>query len=218
MADQPATQQDMVRLIALTIKNRRVLDAMAHVPRDCFVPEAHQHLAYADRAVPLADGQTISQPLVVATMLEAIAPQPHHRLLEIGTGSGYVAALLGELGARVVSIERNHRLATDARHRLRALGHANVRVIEGDGTLGWPDGAPYDGIVVSAFGPAVPETLREQLVVGGRLVMPVGSSQADQQLQCMTRIGSTALATQDLGPVLFVPLIGAEGWPDRPGT
>ncbi|WP_240232240.1 protein-L-isoaspartate(D-aspartate) O-methyltransferase [Devosia lacusdianchii] len=218
MADRPATQQDMIKLIGLTIKSRRVLDAMAHVPRDWFVPEAQQHLAYADRAVPLGDGQTISQPLVVATMLEAIAPQPHHRLLEIGTGSGYVAALLGELGARVVSIERNHRLANDARQRLRALGHANVRVIEGDGTLGWPDGAPYDGIVVSAFGPAVPEALRQQLALGGRLVMPVGSSRGEQQLQCMTRIGDMALATEDLGPVLFVPLIGAEGWPEQPAT
>ena len=214
MADKPATPQDMIRGVALAVTDQRVLAAMTAVPRDRFVPAERQRYAYADRALPLGDGQTISQPLVVAMMLAAIAPQPHHRLLEIGTGSGYVAALLAVLGGRVVTIERNSRLATEARRRLGAIGYANVTVIEGDGTLGWPDEAPYDGIVVSASGPAVPETLRRQLAIGGKLVMPVGRSHIDQDLLCQTRLGDTTFETTNLGPVQFVPLIGAEGWPE----
>lgn len=217
MADVRMARRAMVDQIqAMGVTNRRVLAAMRKVPREAFVPAAQQDNAHADKALPLAEGQTISQPYIVALMLEAIAPRPGHNVLEIGTGSGYVAALLAELVRSVVTIERREGLATSARARLAGLGYGSVRVIAGDGTLGYPDAAPYDGIIVSAFGPDVPDALREQLAIGGRLAMPVGSSGAAQRLVRVTRQGAETYATDDLGAVQFVPLIGAQGWPPQP--
>nr|WP_295883837.1 protein-L-isoaspartate(D-aspartate) O-methyltransferase [uncultured Devosia sp.] len=215
MPDMRAARHDMVALIARRgVTDQRVLMAMETVPRELFVPEPRRGLAYADAAVPIGQGQTISQPYVVALMVAAIAPRPGDRVLEIGTGSGYVAALLGELTARVMTIERHRDLARNASRLLRQLGHDNVSVITADGTSGWPELAPYDGIIVSAFGPEIPQVLLAQLVIGGRLVMPVGRSHAAQQLLRVTRRGEADFVTEDLGEVQFVPLIGARGWPE----
>ena len=215
MPDMCAARHDMVALIARRgVTDQRVLMAMETVPRELFVPEPRRGLAYADAALPIGQGQTISQPHVVALMVAAIAPRPSDRVLEIGTGSGYVAALLGELTARVMTIERHRDLARNASRLLRQLGHDNVSVITADGTSGWPELAPYDGIIVSAFGPEVPQVLLAQLAIGGRLVMPVGRSHAAQQLLRVTRRGEADFVTEDLGEVQFVPLIGARGWPE----
>ncbi len=217
MADVQKAQRAMVDQIeAMGVTSRRVLAAMRKVPREAFVPTAQQGNAHANKALPLAEGQTISQPYIVALMLEAIGPRPSHAVLEIGTGSGYVAALLAELVRSVVTVERRGGLADSARERLAGLGYGDIKVIAGDGTLGWPDGAPYDGIVVSAFGPGVPQALREQLRIGGRLVMPVGGSGAVQRLVRVTRKRGDVFASDDLGAVQFVPLIGAQGWPPQP--
>jgi protein-L-isoaspartate(D-aspartate) O-methyltransferase len=215
MPDARAARHDMVELIAgRGVTDQRVLAAMEIVPRERFVPGPRRSAAYADSALPIGQGQTISQPYVVALMLAAIAPRPTYKVLEIGTGSGYVAALLAELTAQVVTIERHRELARSASRLLRQLGYDNVTVITDDGTRGWPKLAPYDGIVVSAFGPEVPSLLSAQLTIGGRLVMPVGHSHAEQQLLRVTRRGETDFVTDELGAVQFVPLIGAGGWPD----
>jgi protein-L-isoaspartate(D-aspartate) O-methyltransferase len=215
MPDMGVARHDMVALIAERgVTNQRVLAAMESVPRERFVPEQQRGSAYADRALPIERGQTISQPYVVALMLAAISPRPTDSVLEIGTGSGYVAALLGELTARVVTIERHRDLTRNASRLLRQLGGSNITVITGDGTRGWPQSAPYDGIIASAFGPDVPSTLSAQLAIGGRLVMPVGQSRAAQQLRRLTRRTQTEFVTEDLGEVQFVPLIGTEAWPE----
>ena len=208
-------RHDMVALIAKRgVTDQRVLSAMADVPRERFVPGPRRSDAYADGALPIGQGQTISQPYIVALMLAAVAPKPTDAVLEIGTGSGYVAALLSVLAARVVTVERHRDLADSASRLLKELGHANVTVITGDGTTDWPQLAPYDGIVVSAFGPEVPPVLSAQLAIGGRLVMPVGRSRAVQQLVRVTRRSESDFVTEDLGEVQFVPLIGAKGWPE----
>lgn len=208
-------RHDMVALIAKRgVTDQRVLSAMADVPREHFVPGPRRSDAYADGALPIGQGQTISQPYIVALMLAAVAPKPTDAVLEIGTGSGYVAALLSVLAARVVTVERHRDLADSASRLLGELGHTNVTVITGDGTTGWPQLAPYDGIVVSAFGPEVPPVLSAQLAIGGRLVMPVGRSHAVQQLVRVTRRSESDFVTENLGEVQFVPLIGAKGWPE----
>ncbi len=215
MPDMRAARHDMVALIARRgVTDQRVLAAMETVPRERFVPEPRRGSAYADSALPIGQGQTISQPYVVALMLAAIAPRPTDTVLEIGTGSGYAAALLATLTARVVTVERHRDLARNASRLLKQMGHDNVTVITGDGTIGSPKHAPYDGIIVSAFGPEVPSALSAQLAIGGRLVVPVGQSHAVQQLLRVTRRSETDFVTEDLGEVQFVPLIGAEGWPE----
>ena len=199
------------QLRARGIKDERVLDAMATVPREHFVDELQRRYAYADEALPIESGQTISQPYVVARMTELLETHPGDRILEIGTGSGYQAAILATLGCRVTSIERHVDLADQARHRLAALPPADsVEVRVGDGTLGAPDGAPWDGIIVTAAAPAVPHSLREQLADGARLVIPVGSRHR-QELVVVTRHGDEWTERFD-GPVIFVPLIGDEGF------
>jgi protein-L-isoaspartate(D-aspartate) O-methyltransferase len=185
---------------------------MARVPREVFVEDEHRHLAFADEALPIGWGQTISQPSVVAATLEALAVEEGHRVLDVGTGSGFQAALLAELGARVVGIERNPRLAALARRACRLLGYDSVEVVEGDGSLGWPPGAPYDRIVVAAAAPAVPPPLLEQLAPHGRLVLPIGGRDG-QQLVAVSRASDGTLRERSLGPVRFVPLIGAHAWP-----
>ena len=190
-----------------------MLDALSRVPREVFIPLELRHRAFEDEALPIDVGQTISQPTVVAHMTEALALSPKHRVLEIGTGSGYQAAVLAELAAEVISVERHVQLAEQARQTLAYLGYDNVRVIVGDGTLGWEDGAPYDAIVVTAAAPVVPARLAEQLAPGGRLVLPVGG-RSDQQLMIVRKDERGALSESALGYVRFVPLIGQDGWSD----
>ena len=216
MVDYPALRRLMVdtQLVARGIRHRAVLRAMAAVPRERFVPELDAPDAYRDSALPIGHAQTISQPYVVALMLEAIAPEPADRALEIGTGSGYATAVLAEMVAEVYTVERLGALAAAARTRLAELGYRNVHVLEGDGTLGWPEHAPYDGIVVTAGGPDVPAPLLPQLRVGGRLVVPVGPTPRAQELVRVTRRGAEDYARESLGPVSFVPLIGEAGWPE----
>jgi protein-L-isoaspartate(D-aspartate) O-methyltransferase len=194
------------------VRSVKVLDAMRKVPRERFLPLGQGVLAYEDTPLPIGDGQTISQPYIVAYMAEALALEGGERVLEIGTGSGYGAAVLAEIAAEVYTIERIEGLAIMARAVLDDLGYENVRVQHGDGTLGWPEQAPFDGIVVTAGGPDVPESLKQQLKIGGRLVIPVGGSTWYQELVRVTRITETEFETEDLVPVRFVPLIGEEGW------
>jgi protein-L-isoaspartate(D-aspartate) O-methyltransferase len=197
------------------ITDQAVLRAMQTVPRHFFVPERYQHRAYDDGPLPILAGQTISQPYVVALMIAKLTLSPTDRVLEIGTGSGYAAAVLSRIAALVYTIERHHKLVQYAQQRFRRLGYENVQVRHGDGTQGWPEHAPYDGIVVAAGGPAVPESLRQQLALGGRLVIPVGQKKRQQWLVRVTRIAPDQFETERLNPVAFVPLIGEEGWEDE---
>jgi protein-L-isoaspartate(D-aspartate) O-methyltransferase len=200
------------QLRARGIADERVLAAMDAVPREAFLPEGRADLAYVDAALPIEGGQTISQPYIVARMTELLATEPGQRVLEIGTGSGYQAAILAAMGCRVVSIERLPELADAARRRLGTLGLAeSVEIRVGDGTLGDPEGAPYPGIIVTAAAPRVPEALREQLDPdGGRLVVPVGS-RWQQELTLIVRHGDEWIERPE-GGCVFVPLIGEAGF------
>jgi protein-L-isoaspartate(D-aspartate) O-methyltransferase len=202
-----------VQLRARGIHDERVLEAMATLPRERFVPDDRRAVAYSDEALPIPAGQTISQPWIVARMSELLAPQPGDRLLDVGTGSGYQAAILAMLGARVTSIERQPELAASARARLAELGFGDqVEIRVGDGSLGDPAGAPWDGILVAAAAPSIPISLREQLSPnGGRLVIPVGDMRR-QKLLLVVRHGDT-WEERDDGSVVFVPLVGEEGFP-----
>jgi protein-L-isoaspartate(D-aspartate) O-methyltransferase len=197
------------------VRDARVLDAMREIARHLFVPPELAEFAYSDTPLPLADGQTISQPVIVARMLEAAQLSPHDRVLDVGTGSGYAAAVASRLAAHVDSIERHRSLADRARHTLGEQGFDNVDVHQADGTRGWPACAPFDAIVAAAGGPDVPQAWREQLAVGGRLVMPVGESMETQRLIKMTRRSETDFDEEDLCAVHFVPLIGEQGWPEN---
>jgi len=192
------------------ITDRRVLAAMRLVPRHRFVRPGDLHLAYADCPLPIGRGQTISQPYIVALMTQLLETHPEDSVLEIGTGSGYQAAILAQLVHRVISVERIPELAAEARGLLARLGIANVRLQEGDGTQGWLEEAPYAGIMVTAGAPRVPESLLEQLADGGRLVLPVGSRDS-QMLERWTRAGED-FRRERIAPVAFVPLIGEKGW------
>jgi protein-L-isoaspartate(D-aspartate) O-methyltransferase len=189
------------------VSNPAVLRAMETVPREEFVPESWRGAAYDDRALPIACGQTISQPAVVAYMTEQLRIGPDDRVLEVGTGSGYQAAVLAELAREVFSIERIPELAEAAAARLARLGYDNVRVRLGDGTGGWPEAAPFNAIMVTAAAPEIPPALLGQLGVGGRLIMPVGEPCAGQVLELVERPNATETARRDLWPVRFVPLI-----------
>lgn len=192
------------------VQDERVLEAIASVPRELFVPTLLASHAYENIALPVGEGQTISQPLIVAIMLDALSLRPEDSVLEVGTGTGYQAALLGRLAARVVTVERIASLADRARENLAKLGATNVTVVDAGPDLGRPAGAPYDAIIVSAAAPAIPPSLLAQLAVNGRLVGPVGTP-FDQRL---ARVVKTATAVQVtwLGPCRFVPLIGRDGW------
>lgn len=194
------------------VRDERVLEAMRTVPREAFVPDHLAGQAYRDHPLPIDEGQTISQPYVVAWMIAALEPQPGDRVLEIGTGSGYAAAVLSRVVDEVYTVERFPALARQAGQRLERLGYLNVLVRAGDGTLGWPELAPYDGIVVAAGGPEVPRPLLGQLAPGGRLVIPVGPRPDLQRLIRVTRLRDGRLREEDLGAVRFVPLVGAQGW------
>jgi protein-L-isoaspartate(D-aspartate) O-methyltransferase len=197
------------------IDDPRVLDAFARVPRELFVPESVRRHAYADRALPIGSGQTISQPFMVATIVAALELTGDERVLDVGTGSGYQAAILAELAAEVVTIERVPELAERARATLAEAGYERVAVHVGDGTLGVPERAPYDGIAVAAAAPAAPEALYAQLAPGGRLVVPVGSRH-DQWLEVVVR-GRDGPERRRSVPCRFVPLVGSEGFAD-PGA
>jgi protein-L-isoaspartate(D-aspartate) O-methyltransferase len=200
------------QLVGRGIRDPAVLAAMRTVPRERFVDDALAHRAYEDGPLPIGEGQTISQPYIVAVMTEALRLHAGDRVLEIGTGSGYAAAVLAVIAAEVYTIERIEGLATLSRRRLRELGYANVHVRHGDGSLGWPEHAPYHAIVVTAGGPDVPPSLQRQLAVGGRLVMPVGPTSRSQQLVRVVRTDQETYEREALEDVCFVPLIGAEGW------
>lgn len=194
------------------IRDPAVISAMREVPREEFIAEELVEFAYGDHPLNIGEGQTISQPFIVAYMTEALELSATDRVLEIGTGCGYAAAVLSRIVARVYTVERLAGLANSARQRLASLGYTNIVVHEGDGTLGWPDHAPYDAIIVTAGAPHVPNTLREQLARGGRLVIPVGASSDFQMLIRVRRMNEHDYHSEDLCGVRFVPLIGAEGW------
>jgi protein-L-isoaspartate(D-aspartate) O-methyltransferase len=196
------------------INDRYVLDAMCKVPREIFVAPALEEFAYADTALPIEESQTISQPYIVALMVEAAAVRPNDSVLEVGAGSGYTAAVLSQIADAVYAIERHPALVDAARERFARLGYDNVTIRVGDGTLGWPEAAPFDAILVSAGGPEVPPALKHQLAIGGRLVIPVGSDERTQDLLKITRTGETAFEEENLGSVRFVPLVGKGGWPE----
>lgn len=193
------------------IADERVLDVMLRLPRHLFLPDALRPQAYKDNAVPIAGGQTISQPFIVARMTELLELDGSEKILEIGAGSGYQTAVLGSLARKVFAIERLPELAAEATQRLKALGFYNVTLKTGDGTNGWDAYRPFDAIIVAAGGPVIPEPLVDQLKAGGRMVLPVGDEQRSQQL---IRVTKTAVGynTENFGPCAFVPLIGEHGW------
>jgi protein-L-isoaspartate(D-aspartate) O-methyltransferase len=195
------------------IVDERVLRAMYEVPRHEFVPAPLQSKAYDDQPLAIGDGQTISQPYMVAAMTEAARVERGDNVLEIGTGSGYQAAILAQLGAQVTTLERIPCLAESAQERLVRLGYSSVKVIAEDGSVGYPAGAPYAAILVTAAAPAVPEVLVTQLADGGRLVIPVGTLQL-QTLQVISK-DADKLSVRDLDPCQFVPLVGKHAWPER---
>ena len=213
MFDPAQEREDMVRyqLAGRDISDERVLAAMREVPRERFVPADYADQAYDDGALPIGNGQTISQPYIVALMIQAAALQPEDRVLEVGAGSGYAAAVMSRIAREVIAIERHAGLADEAREHLAALGYSNVELIVGDGTRGCTDKAPFDAIIVSAGGPGVPHALQQQLDLAGRLVIPVGDDRS-QRLLKVTRTGANHFEEEDLGEVVFVPLIGEEGW------
>jgi len=211
MDDRERRVQMVERQIAVRgVRDPRVLEALREVPRHLFVPDEQKPHAYEDRALPIASGQTISQPYIVAIMTELLAPEPHHCILEIGTGSGYQTAVLSRLSKQVVTIERHPELARAAGEVFAVLGLGNVDVRVGDGTEGLPDEAPFDRILVTAGAPSIPESLRGQLADGGRLVLPVGPS-GYQHLTVIDRFGNS-FEQQEREACVFVPLIGRHGW------
>jgi protein-L-isoaspartate(D-aspartate) O-methyltransferase len=204
------------RMVEEQIKNRgihdeRIIQAMIEVPRHRFVDQGQQAFAYEDGPLPIGHGQTISQPYIVAFMIEALMPASSHRVLEIGTGSGYAAAVLSRVVAEVYSIETVRPLFETAKKRLNELKYTNVHLRSGDGTKGWPEAAPFDSILVSAGAPLVPQSLVDQLAPGGRLVIPVGG-RINQSLLRITRAADGELIQEELAMVRFVPLVGEEGW------
>ena len=217
-----AQRADMVewQLRRRGIHDRRVLDAMAAVPRELFVPERYRRRAYADSALPIGHGQTISQPWIVAAICQALALEGSEPVLEVGTGSGYSAAVLAILAAGVITIERVEELAGAARQLLAELGVRNVEVVVADGSAGLPDHAPYQAIAVHATAPSPPPTLIEQLAPGGRLVVPIATDAADMLTVFRRLDGHVDPETADglqrtvIGPCRFVPLIGSEGYPE----
>lgn len=212
------TRQKMVeeQLISRGIKDRSVLDAMLTVPRHIFVEEAFLSQAYSDYPLPIGEKQTISQPYIVALMSEALGLTGSERVLEIGSGSGYFSAVLSMLAYKVYSVERLTTLTARARSTLDTLHCSNVIVKLGDGTLGWPDEAPFDAIVAAASSPQVPQALVEQLAPGGRLIIPVGTVESQKLLRITKKAGG--IATEVLGGCRFVRLIGKDGWQDEKGT
>lgn len=215
MIDTSKLRSDMVeqQIASRGVRDEAVLDAMRKVPREAFLPDRMLEFAYEDAPLPIEADQTISQPYIVALMTEALALKGgEKKVLEIGTGSGYAAAVLAEIAGEVYTVERIGQLAQEAALKLTELGYKNVHVRHADGTLGWPEHAPYDAIIVAAGGPEIPDTLKRQLKVGGRLVIPVGANPRVQELVRVTRSADDKFETEDLADVRFVPLVGKEGW------
>jgi protein-L-isoaspartate(D-aspartate) O-methyltransferase len=196
------------------INDQRILEAFLAVPREEFVAEEYAHLAYGDHPLPIEAGQTISQPYIVGLMIEAAEIRPGDTVLEVGAGSGYAAAVISRIAGKVIAIERQHDLIDIARQRMERLGYDNVEIIEGDGTKGCRDHAPFDAILAAASGSHVPRPLIEQLAPAGRIVMPVGDPGWVQELVKVTKQDDGTLKQENLGGVRFVPLIGEEGWKD----
>ena len=194
------------------ISEEHILDAFRAVPREAFVGPGYAHLAYGDHPLPIEAGQTISQPYIVALMIQAAGISGGEKVLEVGAGSGYAAAVLGRIAASVIGIERQPALVELAGERMQRLGYTNVEIVEGDGTQGWPDRAPYDAILAAASGSHVPQALVDQLAPGGTIVMPVGSPGGVQRLIKAVISADGCLQQTDLCAVRFVPLIGEEGW------
>ncbi len=213
--DQLRQQMIDYQLVARGLHDQTVLNALNAVPREKFIPTELVAFAYRDSPLPIEASQTISQPYIVALMTAALKLKENDRVLEIGTGSGYAAAVLAEISNDVYTVERHKILADSARVRLQDMGYTNVQVLHGDGTLGWPEHAPFNAIVVAAGGPEVPQMLKQQLAIGGRLVIPVGSSLDTQKLIRIERISEDEYKEENLGSVRFVPLIGAAGWEDE---
>ena len=216
MTDFAELRERMVerQLAARGIRDPRVLEAFRQVPREEFVAAAHRRQAYGDHPLPIEAGQTISQPYIVALMIEAAGVGPGDRVLEVGAGSGYAAAVMSRIAAEVIAIERKPELVAVARERMERLGYGNVTIVEGDGTRGCPDHSPFDAILAAASGSHVPQPLVDQLADGGRLVMPVGSQAWSQQLIKVTKLAGGRTERENLGEVRFVPLIGEEGFKD----
>ena len=219
MTDFSALRARMIeeQIFARGVRDEKVLEAMGRVPRELFVPEELREYAYEDRPLPIPGGQTISQPYIVAFMVEALGLEGGERVLEVGAGSGYAAAVLAEIAGEVYAIERVERLAVLAAERLQAAGYENVHVRHGDGTKGWAEKAPFDAILVSAGAPEVPRSLLHQLEIGGRLVVPIGATPISQELVRITRVDDGEYVREDLADVRFVPLIGKEGWEEEEG-
>lgn len=217
MSEDPAVRrrrhQLVERDVAPVVDDPRVLRAMRRVPRHRFVPAAHRARAYEDRPFPIGEEQVITQPSLVARMVAAAGIGPDDRVLEVGTGSGYGAAVLAELAAEVDTVERRQGFAKTARRRLRDLGYGHVRVRVGDGSLGWPEAAPWDAAVCTAGAPEVPEPLLEQVEAGGWLVVPLGERPPSQTLYRVRRTADGVRKRESLGGVRFVPLVGEAGWP-----
>ena len=196
------------------VRDPQVLAAMGTVPREDFVEEDLKRSAYEDRALAIAEGQSISQPYIVAIMIEAARLGSGDRVLEVGAGSGYAAAILSRIAGQIFAIERYAALTAEAQNRCHKLGYDNILFRTGDGSLGWPKEAPFDAILVAAGGPAPPVSLKRQLAIGGRLIVPIGDA-LEQRLLRLTRLDSQTFRNEDLGGVRFVPLIGEQGWPEE---
>jgi len=210
VADLERARENLLRYLDHEIADKRVVEAMRRVPRDAFVSPEQHHAAYDDRPLAIGFGQTISQPFIVALMVQALELKQSERVLELGTGSGYEAAILAELAQQVVTVEHVPELAESAKQVLDKLGYSNVEIHVAGKTLGWPAGAPYDAIIVSAGAPSVPKVLLEQLAWGGRLVIPVGS-RWQQDLLKVTKLKKRN-RIENLGGCYFVPLIGEGAW------
>ncbi len=206
-------RQQMVKtqLVDRGIDDGAVLNAFREVPRHKFVPEELQEKAYEDTPLLIEEGQTISQPYIVAEMIQALEPGKEDVVLEVGTGSGYAAAVLSRIVSRIYTIEFHETLAEKAENRYNELGYDNIEITIGDGSKGWPEKAPFSGILVSAAAPDIPDTLLEQLKIGGKLVLPVGDKYLQELLQ-ITKVSEEELSKKALGKVRFVPLVGEEGW------
>jgi protein-L-isoaspartate(D-aspartate) O-methyltransferase len=216
MTDYSAEREAMVErhLRRRGINEKAILDAFLAVPREKFVSPEYEHLAYGDHPLPIEAGQTISQPYIVGLMIQAAEIEAGDTVLEIGAGSGYAAAVISRIADKVIAIERQHDLVEVATERLKRLGYDNVEIVEGDGTRGCPDEAPFDAILAAASGSHVPEPLLAQLAPNGRIVMPIGSPGWVQELVKVTKQEDGVLRQENLGGVRFVPLIGEEGWKD----
>ena len=201
-----------VQIARRGVRARHVPDAMRRVPREAFVEPGFEEFAYEDAALPIREGQTISQPYIVAVMIEAAEVKPGDIVLEVGAGSGYAAAVMSQIADRVYAIERHAPLGEAARQRFKKLGYDNIELRVGDGTRGWSEAAPFDAILVAAGGPEVPAALKEQLAIGGRLIIPVGEEERHQSLIKLTRKSDAEFEKENLGGVVFVPLIGEQGW------